>query len=204
MSLAQTTFGDVLDRCMAEKEATITSLRALLATATNEIEQLTTTIDEKWVEQIDALTKENKELKKENSERAALEIAFAIVKDENEVNKKNLKKMLMERPPLKSADIVPPEEKNTKNEKGNRKCVQTDYYHCAYFKIPDGVDLQDKSVVESWGTKYGTLYIKYVGKAEEEEIEWENDPSEETDYKRGNDEIVDADDFSVFYSDDEE
>ena len=53
---------------MAEQEATITSLRALLATATDEIEQLKTTIDEKWVEQIDALTKENKELKLERDQ----------------------------------------------------------------------------------------------------------------------------------------
>ena len=130
---------------------------------------------------------------------------FDIVKDENEVNKKNLKKMLMERPPLKSADIEKPEKENTKNEKGNRKCVQTDYDQLvAYFKIPDGVDLEDKSVVESWGTKYGTLYIKYVGKAEEEEIEWLFDPSECEDYKCGQNSIVDADDACVEYSDDEE
>jgi len=244
MSLTQTTFGER----MAEQEATIASLRALLATATNEIEQLTTTIDEKWVEQIDALTQENKKLKKNyrnpveqwlgatdlewryvqqyidaaiqlkdeheelKSEHRALEFAFDIVKDENEVNKKNLQKMLMERPPLKSTDIVPPvaktqedkpEKKNTKNEKGNRKVVCTDYgSSCAIFAIPDGLDLEDKSVVQSWGTKYGTLYIKYVGKAEEEEIEWNSMPDE--DYKYGNDQIVDAEDFGVFYSDDEE
>jgi len=230
-----------LRRRILEQEATIASLRALLATATDEIEQLTTTISAKWVEEIDALTKENrklkeekrllefatygmnveiyklkeleeenKKLKKENSENKALEIAFDIVKDENEVNKKNLKKMLLERPPLKSTDIVPPEKKNTKNEKGNRMMVETiyDQREVAYFRIPDGVDLEDKSVVESWETRYGTLYIKYVGKAEEEEIEWEFHPSEYTDYKYGQDSIEDADGLGggcgVEYSDDEE
>jgi hypothetical protein len=33
-----------------------------------------------------------------------------------------------------------------------------------YFKVPDGIDLEDESVVEDYGFKYGKLYIKYVGK----------------------------------------
>ena len=103
-------------------------------------------------------------------------------------------------------DVVKEEEKktNTKNVKGNRKIVATTYYApTAVFKIPDGVDLEDKSVVEYWGTKYGTLRIKYVGKEEEEkDIEWEYEP--EVDWKYGTDEIIDADEWGVEYSDDEE
>ena len=94
-----------------------------------------------------------------------------------------------------------PEKKDTKNVKGNRKVVST-YYSgvSAVFKIPDGLDLEDKSVVEAWGTKYGTLYIKYVGKETEEEIEWEWMP--EHDFKYGDDKIEDADNW-IDYSDEE-
>ncbi len=94
---------------------------------------------------------------------------------------------------------------DTKNVKGNRKIVATNYCGpTAVFKIPDGLDLEDKSVVESWGTKWGTLYIKYVGKAEEEEIKWEWEP--DMDFKCGDDEIVDADEWGCLleYSEDED
>ena len=87
--------------------------------------------------------------------------------------------------------------------RSNRNIVGTEYNApTAVFKYPDGVDLEDKSVVESWAVKYGKLYIKYVGKDTEEEIQWEYDP--QTDFKYGNDEIIDADERSVDYSDDEE
>ena len=39
------------------------------------------------------------------------------------------------------------------------------------FEIPDGLDLEDESVVEEWWVKWNTLHIKYVGKKEVEEIE---------------------------------
>ncbi len=195
---------------LKEAEATIASLRALLATATNEIEQLTTTIDEKWVEQIDALTQENKKLKLDEfiarqgcnqafRENKALEVALAIVKDENEVNKKNFHKLMDE----KKKKQKKPEKKNTKNEKGNRKVVRTDYRECAIFKIPDGVDLEDKSEVQYRRTKYGCLYIKYVGKEVEEEIEWGIDTSVCCDYKAREDALVDAGRM-VDYTDEEE
>lgn len=40
-----------------------------------------------------------------------------------------------------------------------------------YFKIPDKLDLEDTEIVEAYWIKYNTLYIKYVGKDEFEEIE---------------------------------
>eukprot|EP01043_Picozoa_sp_COSAG02_P073160 COSAG02_NODE_14106_length_1310_cov_1.068538_1_plen_129_part_00 len=77
---------------------------------------------------------------------------------------------------------------NTKNEKGNRKVVEVLYPRpAAAFKIPDGLDLEDESVVEEWWVKYGTLHILYVSGAEEH-IEWEYDP--ETDFKRGEESIA--------------
>ncbi len=92
---------------------------------------------------------------------------------------------------------------DTKNIKGNRKVVQTLYAPVsAEFKIPDGIDLEDKSVVECWTVKYGTLRIKYVGKEKEEDIEWEYEP--ETDFKWGKDEIIDAEEANIEYEEDEE
>lgn len=91
---------------------------------------------------------------------------------------------------------------NTKNEKGNRKVVEVVYPGpVATFKIPDGLDLEDKSVVEAWWVKYGTLHILYVSGVEEH-IEWEYDPT--PDFKRGEESIIDADYHGVEYSEDEE
>ena len=66
------------------------------------------------------------------------------------------------------------------------------------FEIPDGLDLEDESVVEEWWVKWNTLHIKYVGKKEVEEIE----PCQETelDYKRPQEcEIESADDMGYEY-----
>jgi hypothetical protein len=35
-----------------------------------------------------------------------------------------------------------------------------------YFKVPEGINLEDKSVVEWYNFRYGDLCIKYVGKDE--------------------------------------
>ena len=94
---------------------------------------------------------------------------------------------------------------STKNIKGDRKVVKVTLYAPEFiFKIPDGLDLEDKNVVEYWGYKWGTLYIKYVGKKEEEEIEAYQEF--EVDYKDEQEiEIIDADDAGcVDYSEDEE
>ena len=100
-------------------------------------------------------------------------------------------------------DKPPPADpqKSTANVKGNRKVVVTTYPTPeAVFKIPDGLDLEDKSVVTGWGTKYDTLYIYYVD-GREEKIEWEFDAGEfaAENFKRGDMAIEDADDYDVEY-----
>ena len=71
--------------------------------------------------------------------------------------------------------------KSTKNTKDNRVCVVVKYSAPeAIFKIPDGLDLEDKSVVKNWWVKYGTLYICYTN-GKKKEIEWDNS----ADYKWG-------------------
>jgi len=93
----------------------------------------------------------------------------------------------------------------TINIKGSRKVVRATFYAPdSVFKIPDGLDLEDKSVVKFWGVKYNTLYIYYVD-GREEDIEPYFDASESTDYKYTKEtEIVDADDCGIEYTDDEE
>ncbi len=93
---------------------------------------------------------------------------------------------------------------STKNTKGNRQVVSASYaYPDMYFKIPDGIDLEDKNVVENWYVKYGTLNIIYVD-GREEEIGPVHDPYD-FDFKWATDtEICDADYCGVEYSEDEE
>ena len=94
---------------------------------------------------------------------------------------------------------------STKNTKENRKVLRANYYPPEHvFKIPNNLDLEDKSVIESWGVKWGKLYITYVGKEEQEVIEQVYES--EVDYKfPENVEIVDADDCGyIDYSEDEE
>lgn len=92
---------------------------------------------------------------------------------------------------------------STKNIKGDRKVVRVTLNSPEFiFKIPDGLDLEDKTVVEYWRYKWGKLYIKYVGKGEEEIEAYEEG---EVDYKYEQQiEIVDADEHCVDYSEDEE
>ena len=53
--------------------------------------------------------------------------------------------------------------KSTKNTKNNRLCVVVKYdIPEAVFKIPDGLDLEDKSVVKNWYVRYGELNICYT------------------------------------------
>ncbi len=86
----------------------------------------------------------------------------------------------------------------------NKKVVVATLYPVEmYFKVPDGIDLEDKTVVENYWYKYGTLYIKYVGKDDIESIE----PcyEDEVEYKYANNvEIVDKGDYSFLESDEEE
>jgi len=91
----------------------------------------------------------------------------------------------------------------TQNVKGNRKIVVASYTTEAVFKIPDGLDLEDKTVVQDWRTKYGKLYITYVNSEELLEIDSEWDT--EIDYKYSSDEVImDADEFHIDYEQDDE
>ena len=92
---------------------------------------------------------------------------------------------------------------STLNVKGNRKIVVASYTTEGVFKIPDALDLEDKTVVQDWRTKYGNLYITYVNSDEELEIEpvWDV----EIDCKYSSDEvIVDADEYNIEYEEDKE
>lgn len=93
---------------------------------------------------------------------------------------------------------------STKNIKGNRQVlVATFSPPDMIFKLPDGLDLNDKTVVENYWVRYGTLYIKYVGNDIREEIKPYQDC--EPDYKRPDDiKIEAAEDVGVEYTDDEE
>ena len=91
---------------------------------------------------------------------------------------------------------------STKNTKDNRKCVSATYLTQYIFKIPDGLDLEDKSVVKFWGVKWAKLYIVYVDGREEEIEEY---MEAEPDYKHPDSvAIEDADDYNVDYEEDEE
>jgi len=91
----------------------------------------------------------------------------------------------------------------TQNVKGNRKIVMAAFWcHEVVFKIPDGLDLEDETVVEWWYVKGGSLSIHYVN-GEEEKIEYEYGP--EIDFKNPTvTEIMDADDYHIEYDEDKE
>ncbi len=82
-----------------------------------------------------------------------------------------------------------------------RKVVIARYTVEYPFKVPKGVDLEDKSVVEGWYVKYNTLHIYHVD-GREEEIEPET--SYEPDYKYPQDTSVESAESVGCISDDEE
>jgi len=53
---------------------------------------------------------------------------------------------------------------NTKNTKDNRKIVVAKYHDEAVYKLPNNLDLEDKSVVDSYWIKWGVLNICYSSK----------------------------------------
>ena len=92
---------------------------------------------------------------------------------------------------------------STKNVKGNRKMVEVEYLPVIdYYKIPDGLDLNDRSVVAGYWVKWRVLHIKYVGIEEVEKHEPEHE--DDNDFKNPDTtSIVDADECYVTYDDDE-
>ena len=138
------------------------------------------------LEQMEISAKGNIILKKEVDELEQKAIEMRAKIEEMEEENKKLK-----------------EDLGSKNVKGNRMVVRTSYNVNMIHKIPDGIDLEDKSVVEDWWVKWGTLMIKYVGKEEVEEIEPAMDV-DDYDFKWGDSDLVDAYMTPVEYSEDEE
>jgi hypothetical protein len=49
-------------------------------------------------------------------------------------------------------------------EQQNYQVVVAEFKHYQLFKIPKGLNLEDKTIVEKWWVQSLTLYIKYVDK----------------------------------------
>ena len=82
------------------------------------------------------------------------------------------------------------------------KVVVAKYTTSALFIVPKGIDLEDKTQVKDWETKYATLYIYFVDSTREPlVIEAEFEPQIE--YKYPNEEMIE-DGYNYGYSDDEE
>ncbi len=90
----------------------------------------------------------------------------------------------------------------TQNTKNNRKVVVAIFEPPKMiFKLPDGLDLEDNSIVKSYDFEYCQLVIYYVdGKVEKIDHDFEEDFNYicETLY------VDDAEDYPVEYSDDED
>jgi flagellar biosynthesis GTPase FlhF len=54
--------------------------------------------------------------------------------------------------------------RNTKNTKGNRQVFVARYIQEVVYKLPDNLDLKDKTVVKDYWVKWNTLYIEYTSK----------------------------------------
>ena len=52
--------------------------------------------------------------------------------------------------------------------------VIAEYKYMSYFKVPEGIDLNNKEVVEYHGIKWNILYIKFVNRDDEIKIEATN------------------------------
>ena len=91
----------------------------------------------------------------------------------------------------------------TKNVKGNRQIVSAIFSGPeVVFKIPDGLDLEDKTVVKFWFVRWGTHHIDYIN-GEEKKIEWDYEP--EVDFKLPESQnILDADEHNIKYEEDNE
>ena len=83
-----------------------------------------------------------------------------------------------------------------------RKIVIAKYSTGTHFIIPKGIDLEDKTVVKEWETKWAILYIYFVDSTREPlEIEAEFEPDLECKYA---DEELIEEAWVYGYSDDEE
>jgi hypothetical protein len=55
-----------------------------------------------------------------------------------------------------------PNTQNTKNTKDNRKVVVAEHTVCLVFKIPNNLDLEDKTIVKKYWVKDGSMYLEYT------------------------------------------
>ena len=85
------------------------------------------------------------------------------------------------------------------NVKGNRQVVVAVHQTARIFKIPEGLDLEDKTVVKNWIVKWGVFYITYVN-GEEEKIDFEREDDDGSKYPDAL--IESADDYNIEYEED--
>ena len=99
-----------------------------------------------------------------------------------------------------------PEKSYTKNVKGNRQIVRGAYSAYQYFKIPDGLDLEDKTKVAEWGLDWDNLYIVLVdGTRIDTDPEPGGGDNFDIDLSGGEPDetlIMDAAEFGIVYSED--
>jgi len=94
---------------------------------------------------------------------------------------------------------------STKNTKDNRHVVRVTYLTESIFKIPDGLDLSDKSIVKEWFVKWDELHIRYVDGRKENFSPYS--AASECENKDGDTELINADDIGclhVYEEEDEE
>jgi hypothetical protein len=80
-----------------------------------------------------------------------------------------------------------------------RKVVRATYTCEEEFKIPIGIDLEDKSQVEKWGVKWNTLHI-WLKNGKHIEVKGYYNQPREFDWKRPDDVNID-DDENIYDSD---
>ncbi len=107
---------------------------------------------------------------------------------------------------------------NTKNTKDNRMILTATYSGEAIFKLPDNLDLKDKTIVEKYGV-HGLMWIEYTTEEYYKQYSGSNEPSKDNKHIQEIDqceegeidwrypdsiELMTAEDRCVEYSDDEE
>jgi hypothetical protein len=95
---------------------------------------------------------------------------------------------------------------STKNTKVNRQVVRATFdVPESVFKIPDGLDLEDKTIVEYWYVRYNALILKYVnGEKISIDPTWINAEVDMDLKETETCEIVKAEEVGYEYSEDED
>jgi len=90
------------------------------------------------------------------------------------------------------------------NVKGNRQVVYAEYKQMSSFKIPDGIDLNDKKQVTSWHVYWNVLYIQYAGTDFADCVKIEPTINAEEDFcvKRPSEVEITEDEWDSYYDED--